>query len=128
MRDRRRRDCRGWWFWSGPCGQHRSDQGGRKCHKRVLGSLAKRQIDPLPAEQRMLAVSERGDTVKDQARRPTPDHDVSVLQTIAHRLVRALQAAPEEGRREPQGHRNNRRVIILLIAVLMQRQPRAWLG
>src|SRR6185437_14413343 len=79
--------------------QHKSDQDRRKCDKPALASLAKRQIDALAAKQRVLAIGKRRDAVKNEARWPAPDHDIAMLQAVAHRLVRALQAAPEEGRR-----------------------------
>ena len=45
--------------------------------------LAERQVDALAAHQRVLAVGERRDAVKEQPRRPAPDHDVAMLQPEA---------------------------------------------
>src|SRR5207248_2439992 len=42
--------------------------------------LAKGQIDPLPAQKRMLAVGQRRDAMEEQPGRPAPHRDVAVLQ------------------------------------------------
>ena len=89
--------------------------------------FAKRQIDALPAQQRMLAVGERRDAVKHKPRRPAPYHDIAMLEPKAARLVAALQSAEQEDRGQAQRHRDDRRGKILLVLVLMQGHARAGL-
>src|SRR5687768_16324435 len=52
---------------------------GRRQENRASPRLAKSQVDALAAQQRVHAVGERGDAVKEQPRRPAPHHDVAVL-------------------------------------------------
>src|SRR5260370_14682957 len=89
--------------------------------------FAKRQIDALPAQQRVLAVGERRDAVKPQPRRPAPYRDIAMLQPEPARLVAALQSAEQEVRGQAQRHRDDRRGKILLVLVLMQGHARAGL-
>src|SRR5215207_8722664 len=56
---------------------------------------SKSQVDALAAHQRVLAIGERRHAVKEQPRRPAPDHDVTMLQTVTHRLVGPLQPAKQ---------------------------------
>ena len=64
--------------------------------------FSKRQIDALPAQQRMLAVGERRYAMKRQPRRPAPHRDVAMLEPEAARLVAAREPAEQEGRRQAQ--------------------------
>src|SRR6266700_1051705 len=87
--------------------------------------LAEGEIDALPPHDRVLAVGERRYAVKKQPRWSAPDHDVAMVQAKATRLVRAFQPAEQEDRGQPQRDRDDRRSKILLVAVLVQRHPRA---
>ena len=82
--------------------------------------LSKRQIDPLRTEQRMLAVGERHHAVIGQPRRPTPCDDIAMDQPVAHGLVGPALAAEQKRGRQTQLDRNNRRVKIQFVLVLMQ--------
>src|ERR1700730_736110 len=82
---------------------------------------AKRQIDALPADKRVLAIGKRSDAVEEQPRRPAPHHDVAMRQPISLRLVAALQSAEQEDRRQAERYRDDRLTKILLVPVLMQR-------
>src|ERR671924_504763 len=64
-----------------------------------LARSAERQIDPLPAEQRVLAVGQRRDAVIGEPRGAAPDHDIAVHEPEAARLVAARHAAEQEDRR-----------------------------
>src|SRR5579859_7616685 len=90
-----------------------------------LARLAEGQVDTLAAEQRVLAIGEWRDTMEDQPRGSTPDDDVAMLQAVARSLISAFQSTPQEDRVQAERDGDDRRVIILFVAVLVQRQPRA---
>src|SRR3546814_5396855 len=62
--------------------------------------LAEREIDPLRAQQRMLAVLERQYTVMAQPVHAAPDDDVAVREWHARGLVRTRRPAEQERRRQ----------------------------
>src|SRR3546814_13019519 len=74
--------------------------------------LAEREIDPLRAQQRMLAVLERQYTVMAQPVHAAPDDDVAVREWHARGLVRTRRPAEQERRRQAERHRHDRRVEI----------------
>src|SRR5579863_320906 len=87
--------------------------------------LPERQVDTLPAHQRMLAVGKRRDAVKVEPRRAAPYSDVAMLQPEPARFVAAHQSAEQESRGQAERHRYDRRAEIELVPVLMQRHARA---
>jgi hypothetical protein len=64
--------------------------------------LAECQIDPLPAQQGMLAIRQRRDAVKLKPRWAAPHHDVAMLKPKPARPVAALQSAEQEDRGQAQ--------------------------
>src|SRR3546814_7590234 len=62
--------------------------------------LAEREIDPLRAQQRMLAVLERQYAVMAQPVHAAPDDDVAVREWHARGLVRTRRPAEQERRSE----------------------------
>src|SRR6266478_198109 len=99
----------------------------RKKDNTALARLPKCQIDALPAQQRVLAVSERRDAVKGEPRRPAPYRDIVMLHPKAARFVAALQSAEQEDRGQAQRDRDDRHGKIVLVLVLMQGHARAGL-
>ena len=69
----------------------------------------------------MLAVGQRCHAVINQPRHAAPGHDVAMLQTVSHGLVGAFQAAPQEGSGQAERDRDDRLVVIPLVAILVQR-------
>src|SRR3546814_5573491 len=74
--------------------------------------LAEREVDPLRAQQRMLAVLERQYAVMAQPVHAAPDDDVAVREWHARGLVRTRRPAEQERRRQAERHRHDRRVEI----------------
>src|SRR3546814_11800184 len=70
--------------------------------------LAEREIDPLRAQQRMLAVLERQYAVMAQPVHAAPDDDIAVREWHARGLVRPRRPA-EQDRRRPAGRPRNAR-------------------
>src|SRR5229473_42053 len=87
--------------------------------------LAEGQIDALAAQQSMLAIGERRDTVKEQPRRPAPHHDIAVLEPVSLRLVGAHKSAEKEDCRQSERHRDDGVSEIAFVLVMMQGHPRA---
>ena len=59
------------------------------------------------------------------AGRAAPDHDIAMQQWHPARTVGAFQATPEKDGGDPQGHRHDGFAQVALVAVLVQREPRA---
>ena len=64
---------------------------------------------------------ERFHAVEDEARGATPDDDIAMFKPYPPRPVVASQAAEQEYRRKPERDRDNRRIEIKLVSILMQR-------
>src|SRR5262245_23225682 len=75
----------------------------------------------------MLAVGERRDAVEREPRGPAPDDDVTALEPHAAGAILASRAAEEKDRWQAERDGDDRCGEVALVAILMQRQPRAGL-
>src|SRR5450830_941990 len=92
-----------------------------------LSCPAESKVNPLPAEPEMRLILERHDAMITQPVLRTPNRDITVIERIFDRFIRAFMAAEQKNRRHTQGNRNNRRGIVAFVFVLMQGQPGPWL-
>ncbi|OMP13661.1 hypothetical protein COLO4_01197, partial [Corchorus olitorius] len=106
----------------GALGQVCGDGHARDCRS---AGLAEREVDALAAQRCVRMVFERCDAVITQAIRPAPDDNITVKQGNALRLVGTAMAAKQEDGRHAERHGDDRRAVILLVFVLMQRHARA---
>src|SRR5882724_2174954 len=84
--------------------------------------LPEGEVDALAAERGVEPILERHHPVKRQPGRTAPDHDVAVIERDPDARVRPLQATEQEPRGQAERDRDHRRVEILLVLVLMQRE------
>ena len=87
--------------------------------------LAECQVDSLRAQQRMHAVLHRQHAVETHAIHTAPYDNITMRKRHPHRIVAPCKAAEQEPGRQAERHRYNRRDAVVLIAILMQCQPRA---
>lgn len=73
----------------------------------------------------MSAIFERVHSVIAESRRPTPNKNVAMRDRHTNRLFGSFQAAKQEDCRKPERHGDDRLVKIILVPILMERQPRA---
>ena len=79
-----------------------------------LRHFSKRQIDALPAQQRMLAIGERRDAVKGEPRRPAEHHRVARRQPERACRIGPFVAADPEQASVAERERDHRRGEVLL--------------
>ena len=91
------------------------------CRVASLGH-AERQIPALIAKQRVLALLERGDTMKHQARGPAPDQHIAMGKRQAPGGTLARQPAPEKAASQAQRNRDygRRKVMFVLVAAVIR--------
>src|SRR5215470_9875077 len=75
----------------------------------------------------MFCIFERSDSMKAEPRRSAPNYDVAMAQFDAFRFVGAVLATEQKDRRNAERYRYDRLGEILLVFVLMKREPRAGL-
>src|SRR3954447_4458885 len=71
----------------------------------------------------MMSFLDRQHTMVVQPPRPSPYHDVTMHQGDTYRLVFPTQPTPQEDGWQAQRNRDNRRTEVMLVLVLVQRQP-----
>src|SRR5206468_2977250 len=88
-----------------------------------LPGFAEGEVNPMATHQRMMGFLERHDPVIAQSGRPTPHHYVAMRQLYPARLVGSTQPTEQEDGWNAQRHGDNRLPKILLVLVLVERQP-----
>ena len=72
--------------------------------------LTEREIDTVPAGQRVLAIGERADAVKEKTCWAAPNHDIRVFQRDPTWPVGATLAAEQKNCRQSQRYRDDWRI------------------
>src|SRR5690606_8797092 len=88
--------------------------------------LAERQVDPIGQKTRVVGARlQRQHAVVAQTGGAAEDDDVAVAERHAGGALRSLLATDQEYGRQAEGHRDDRRRVVLLVPVLVQAQAAA---